>query len=74
MVYVSFEEDDEGFIYIVAHPDKTALENQTTNNSYNNSSDSDSGSDDNEVTTKSPNRRTSLRTRHLESIQKRPHR
>lgn len=70
MVYVSFEEDDEGFIYIVAHPDKRALENQA---SCNNSSDSDS-SDDNEIDNTSPKRRQSLRASHLESVQKRPHR
>lgn len=74
VVYVSFEEDDEGFIYMIAHPDRTALENQANSNSFNNSSDSDSGSDDNDVRTESPKRRRSLRINHLESVQKRPHR
>jgi hypothetical protein len=70
VVYVSFEEDDEGFIYIIAHPDKRALERNQKANIRSNSSDSDS--EDNDVVG-SPKRR-SLRESHLESVQKRPHR
>lgn len=67
---MSFQEDDEGFIYIIAHPDKRALENQESSSQCN-SSDSDS-SEDNEVVSSA--KRRSLRESHLESIQKRPHR
>ncbi|KXJ09715.1 inositol hexakisphosphate kinase 1 [Exaiptasia diaphana] len=74
VVYVSFEEDDEGFIYTIAHPDKRALENQAVNSSRNNSSDSDSSEDNDIGTNTSPSRRRSFRASHIESVQKRPHR
>lgn len=73
-MYVSFREDEDGYIHLTAHPDKLALECHNKEGStkyYTTSSDSD-GSSGEEVGG-SPQRR-SRRIGRVESVEKGPHR
>ena len=74
MVYVSFKEDEDGYIHLTAHPDKLALECQNKEGSTlycTSSSDSDSSST--EEVGGSPQRR-SRRIGRVETVEKGPHR
>lgn len=74
VVYVSFKEDEDGYIHLTAHPDKLALECQNkegTAKYCTSSSDSD-GSSGEEVGG-SPQRR-SRRIGIVETVEKGPHR
>ncbi|XP_032237977.2 inositol hexakisphosphate kinase 1 isoform X4 [Nematostella vectensis] len=70
VVYVSFKEDTDGYIHIIAHPDKSALEQESQGSNYNSS---ESDSEDPDLMESSPKRR-SRRVSRVESVEKRPHR
>ena len=74
VVYVSFKEDEDGYIHLTAHPDRLALECQnkegSSKYSCNSSSDGDSSG---EELVGSPQRR-SRRIGLVETVEKGPHR
>lgn len=73
VVYVSFEEDEDGYIHLTAHPDKLALEcqNKDSSTQYCTSSSDSDGSSGEEGG--SPQRR-SRRIGIVETVEKGPHR
>ncbi|EDO40953.1 predicted protein [Nematostella vectensis] len=66
VVYVSFKEDTDGYIHIIAHPDKSALEQESQGSNYNSS---ESDSEDPDLMESSPKRRS----RRVSRVEKHKH-